>query len=67
MNVKLPLGILLMMAAILGYLLGTESGRQQRDSLVRKIRREESIDELIEAVDEAVTEEAVTEAASTGD
>ena len=67
MNVKLPLGILLMMAAILGYLLGTESGRQQRDSLVRKLRREESIDELIEAVDEAVTEEAVTEAASTGE
>jgi hypothetical protein len=67
MNVKLPLGMLLMVAAILGYLLGTESGRQQRDSLVRKVRREESIDELIEAVDDAVTEEAVTEAASTGD
>ena len=68
MNVKLPLGILLMVAAILGYLLGTESGRQQRDSLIRKVRREESIDELIEAVDEAVTEavdEVVTEAAST--
>ena len=67
MKVKLPLGILLMVAVILGYLLGTESGRQQRDSLVRKVRREESIDELIEAVDDAVTEEAVTEAASTGD
>jgi hypothetical protein len=67
MNVKLPLGILLMVAAILGYLLGTESGRQQRDSLVRRVRREEAIDELIEAVDDAVTEEAVTEAASTGD
>jgi hypothetical protein len=67
MNVKLPLGILLMVAAILGYLLGTESGRQQRDTLVRKVRREEAIDELIEAVDDAITEEAVTEAASTGD
>ena len=65
MNVKLPLGILLMVAAILGYLLGTESGRQQRDTLVRKVRREEAIDELIEAVDDAITEEAVTEAAST--
>jgi uncharacterized integral membrane protein len=42
MKVKLPLGILLMVAVILGYLLGTESGRQQRDSLVRKVRREEA-------------------------
>jgi hypothetical protein len=67
MNVKLPLGMLLMVAAVLGYLLGTESGRQQRDSLVRKVRREEAIDELIEAVDDAITDEAVTEAASTGD
>ncbi len=68
MNVKFPLGALLILAAVLGYLLGTESGRQQRDSLVRKVRRDESIDELIdavdEAVDEAVADQAATEVAS---
>jgi hypothetical protein len=80
MNVKLPLGILLMVAAILGYLLGTESGRQRRDSLVRMAGREDATDELtdetieavtgdaaIDAVDDAVTGEAATEAATTGD
>ena len=59
MNVKIPLGLLLAVAAVLGYLLGTESGRQQRDSLLRRVRREEDegvIDELIETVDDAVTE-----------
>jgi hypothetical protein len=65
MKVKLPLGIVLLVAAILGYLLGTEAGRQQRDSLVRKVRREESTDELIDAVEDAVTE--AIEAASTAD
>jgi uncharacterized membrane protein len=64
MNVKFPLGALLILAAVLGYLLGTESGRQQRDSLVRKVRRDESIDELIDAVDEAVADQAATEVAS---
>ena len=59
MNVKIPLGLLLAVAAVLGYLLGTESGRQQRDSLLRRVRREEDeevLDELIETVDDALTE-----------
>ena len=67
MKVKLPLGILLVMATVLGYLLGTESGRQQRDSLMRVIRREEATDESIEAVDDAVTDAAATDVAATED
>ena len=67
MKVKVPLGILLVMATVLGYLLGTESGRQQRDSLMRVIRREEAADESIEAVDDTVTEVAATEVAATED
>ena len=67
MKVKVPLGILLVLAAVLGYLLGTESGRQQRDSLMRVIRREEATDESIEAVDDAVTEAAATDVAATED
>jgi hypothetical protein len=58
MKVRLPLGILLLLAAAVGYLLGTESGRQQRDRLIAIIRREEAIDELIEAIDDTVTEGA---------
>ncbi len=56
MKVRLPLGILLLLAAAVGYLLGTEAGRQQRDRLIAMIRREEAIDELIEAIDDAVAE-----------
>lgn len=67
MNVKIPIGIVLVMAAVLGYLLGTEAGRQQRDSLLSKVRREEAIDDVVEAVDEAVTEAAATETVSTED
>ena len=67
MNVKIPIGIVLVMAAVLGYLLGTEAGRQQRDGLLSKIRREEAIDDVVEAVEEAVTEAAATETVSTED
>ena len=67
MKVKLPLGILLAVAAVLGYLMGTEAGRQQRDSLLRRVRREEATDELIETVDDAVTEAAASDVASNED
>ncbi len=67
MNVKIPIGIVLVMAAVLGYLLGTEAGRQQRDGLLSRIRREEAIDDVVEAVEEAVTEAAATETVSTED
>ena len=66
MKVTIPLGLLLMVAIALGYLLGTESGRQQRDSLIRVIRREEAIEAVEDAVAEAV-DEAVAEAATTED
>ncbi len=59
MNIKIPLGILLVMAAVLSCSLRTEVGWQQREGLLRRIRREETIDEGIEA--------AATEAASTED
>ena len=60
-TMKLPLGILLVMATVLGFLIGTESGRQQRESLMRVIRREEATDESIEAVADAVTAAAATD------
>jgi len=49
MKVKVPLGLLILAGVVL-YLLGTESGRQQRDRLVRRVRREEAVDDFIEAV-----------------
>jgi hypothetical protein len=49
MKVKIPLGLLILAGVVL-YLLGTESGRQQRDRLVRRVRREEAIDDLLETV-----------------
>ena len=54
MKVTIPLGLLLIVATAMGYLLGTESGRQQRDSLIRVIRREEAIEAGEDAVAEAV-------------
>lgn len=42
MKVKIPLGLLVVLAAALGYLLGTESGRQQRDVILVKVGRKEA-------------------------
>lgn len=39
MNVKLPLGIVILLAALAGYLLGTEAGRAQRDMILVKLGR----------------------------
>lgn len=64
MKVKLPLGMLLALAVVLGYLLGTEAGRRQRDSLVRRLRHEEDIDEVTETVDDPVADAAATDVAS---
>ncbi|MFT6289851.1 MAG: hypothetical protein ACJAR2_000436 [Ilumatobacter sp.] len=50
MNVKLPLGLVLIIASALGYLLGTDAGREQRDSLMRKIQRQDDIIETEAAV-----------------
>lgn len=65
MKVKIPLGLLLLLAAATGYLMGTEAGRERRDVLVRIIRRQNDVLEaeaevVAEAVAEAVDAAAVT-------
>ena len=54
MNVKAPLGLILLLAAAVGYLLGTEAGREQRDRMLARARRDEALDEMIEDPDAAV-------------
>ena len=39
MKMKIPLGIVILMAVALGYLLGTESGRVRREALMVKLGR----------------------------
>lgn len=63
MKVKISLGMLLVLVT-LAYLMGTEAGRQQREDLLRKLRREEDMDEPIETVDDAVSGAAATDVAS---
>ncbi len=42
MKIKIPLGLLLLLAGALGYLLGTENGRAQRDVIMVKLGRQPS-------------------------
>ena len=51
MKVKLPLAVLLLLAIALGYVLGTESGRAQRNVILVKLGRKQA-DEPASAVDE---------------
>lgn len=44
MKVKIPLLLIVMIAAAAGYLLGTESGRSQRDVILVKLGRGDSGD-----------------------
>lgn len=65
MKVKLPLGLILIIASAMGYLLGTDAGREQRDSLMRIIKRQNDIIETEAAVIddlEVAAEAATTEA-----
>jgi len=39
MKVKVPLGALLLLAIVLGYVLGTEKGRAQRDAILARMGR----------------------------
>lgn len=48
---KLPILLVLLLAAGFGYLLGTEHGRQQRDQILVKIRG--GGDDLADAADAA--------------
>ena len=54
MSVKSPLAIVIVLAAAVGYLLGTDSGRHQRDVILVKLRRgEHDAEQLTDAVTEA--------------
>ena len=46
MKVKIPLALVLLLAISLGYLLGTEAGRAQRNMILVKVGRTPSEDEL---------------------
>jgi hypothetical protein len=63
MKVKLPLGLILLLASALGYLMGTDAGREHRDSLMRIIKRQNDIIEAEVAATDDV--EPAAEAAST--
>ncbi len=70
MKAKLPLGLLLLIASAMGYLMGTEAGREQRDALIRIIRRQNDvIGAEAEVVAEVVAESAdeAADAAVTAD
>ena len=52
-------GVLMLLALVAGYLLGTESGREQRDRLLVKLgRQQQATDEALDLA-EAVIEEAL--------
>ena len=58
MKVK-AVGVLMLLALVAGYLLGTESGREQRDRLLVKLgRQQQATDEALDLA-EAVIEDAL--------
>lgn len=63
MKVKISIAVLLL-AAIFGYLLGTEAGRAKRDQLLVKLGRKEAEADLAIDIAEQVIEEAEAAAAS---
>ncbi len=58
MKVRIPLALLLLLAAAIGYLLGTERGRAQRDVILVKLRRTSGEDEEPSQETKAVGAEA---------
>ena len=52
-------GVLMLLALVAGYLLGTESGREQRDRLLVKLGREQQATDEALDIAEAVIEEAL--------
>lgn len=59
MKVKIPLVLLLIVAAVVGYVLGTENGRQQRDAVIVRFRKQGPVEEAAEAASD--TAESVAE------
>jgi hypothetical protein len=54
MKVKVPLLVLLLLAGLTGYLMGTEAGNAQRDRLLVKLGRKEAEADAAFDVAEAV-------------
>ena len=67
MKVKVPLMLLLLLAAAVGYLLATEKGRGQRDQIIVNVRERQRGDVASDSADmsDAVADEAADIAAST--
>ena len=64
MKITVPLGILLLLALGLGYMLGTEDGRARRDVVLVKLGRREADDaEDVDAEAEAPDSTAPAEPA----
>ena len=61
MKVTIPLGVLIL-AVLLGYLLGTESGRAQRDVILVKMGRG-GFDQGDDAAVDAAADETIDETA----
>ncbi len=64
MNVKIPLktlSALLMVAIAVGYLMGTEAGREQRDQLLVKLGRKQAEAEQAIAEVEQILEEVAAD------
>jgi hypothetical protein len=55
MKGKAPVGVLVVLALIAGYLLGTESGREQRDRLLIKLgRQQQATDDAIDLAEAVI-------------
>ena len=63
MKIKVPL-LLVVVALVVGYLLGTESGRAQRDALLVKLGRKEAEADVAFGIAEQVIEESEAAAAA---
>lgn len=58
--------LLLLIVGLVAYAIGTENGRRQRDELVRKVRRQAPIDDVIEAAQDVVDDAADLAASTAG-
>ena len=56
MKVKVPLMLLLLLAAAVGYLLATEKGRGQRDQIIVKVREHRGGEAPSESASEPIDE-----------
>ena len=64
MKVKVPLLLVIVLALLVGYMMGTESGRARRDELLVKLGRKQAEADVAFDIAEQVIEEAEAAAAS---